>query len=541
MQLSSNTDVTQGKSGVPKVSQGVGHVTHIVGVTQRGPVGIATMVRSWTEFEQIFGWHGLSYDGTMAVWNFYKESGGVGEVWVTRVVHYNPSTHLKTSVAATLNLNSGGTGTLLAATLECLAYSDGTYGNALAPTIGNATNGRSDYFDLGIQQSGVVVATIPNCTMDSTSNDYVVTKVALWNGANDQLMTVVDLAMVGTPAQRRPANTSASPTKLSSGDDGLVGLTDTDWSGDATAGNGILAGNAIGQPTLLLCPNRATAQVANAEITYDEQTRGKRLFSILDTPANLLHVAAVQYLATTAAIQNLTQCAAAFWPWPRIDNPDPAIFGSAKTIAVPPSGLVAGVFQRAATATRRGYAENPAGLDYPFFSVRGFENEDDARRQPHEVCAGLTGKNTRDYVFPNRLNPLRVDPGTPFYIDGEYTLSAGAAGSWDTTGKQIAGQAVMRAFAVGLDPVRHRNHTQQLEDEANDATNAYLRSLCRDGYFASMVPKEAYSTDFGPGQNTADTKAAKQLNGQVGIALSDPAIFVNIVIASQSPAFVTVA
>lgn len=539
-QLSSDVNVTQGSSSVPNITQQEGHVVNIVGVSQRGPVGVATLVQSWAEFERLFGWFTTTADGTLAVWNFFQETGGTGTVYFTRVVHY--ATGVKTSAAATITLPTVAVGTTTQDTLKVDGYSDGTYANDLGPGIADATNGNAEYFNLGIYQGGVLIDTIPNCTMDSTNTtNYVETLVTEWNKTHHQLITVTDLDATGSATVRRPANTSVPPTEMTTGDDGLTSIADVDYVGTTTLANGIYACGTIEAPTLILVPGRATSTVANALVTYCELTRGKKLFAILDTPSGNTKTQAVTYTKTTAALKNLTQQAAIFWPWPRIDNPDQTVFGTAKTITVSPTGLVAGLFARVATATKKGFAENPAGVSYPFYSVRGFEGEDDDRKTQHAVCAGLTGKDTRDYVFPERINPLRKDESSPFYLDGEYTLKAGNTGSWSTTGKQLAGQAIMRALETGLQVVRHRNHNQQLEDECRDGCYAYLEGLTANEYFASLNPKEAFAVDFGPGQNTANSKAAFKINGQIGVALSDPAIFVNVVVNPLSTQLVSVA
>lgn len=73
-----------------------------VGVTERGPVGVATRITSPEEYANVFG--GVTpnaFDLPTAIDNFFEEGGQV--VWITRTVHYTDiqNANSKTSAAAT--------------------------------------------------------------------------------------------------------------------------------------------------------------------------------------------------------------------------------------------------------------------------------------------------------------------------------------------------------------------------------------------------------------------------------------------------------
>ena len=84
-------------------------VTGAVGVTERGPLGVATLTTSFEEWVKVFGSFISDSDLSIAVQGFY-DNGGV-QLYTVRTVHYadvtSPAT--KTSVAATLNLATGAT------------------------------------------------------------------------------------------------------------------------------------------------------------------------------------------------------------------------------------------------------------------------------------------------------------------------------------------------------------------------------------------------------------------------------------------------
>lgn len=99
--------------GVPTADTGA------VGVTERGPVGVQTLITAHEEYVRIFGNDVANGNVSHAVRGFFAEGGQ--RMYVVRTVHYtnvdNPAT--KTSAAATRNIPTGATapssGTVLGA------------------------------------------------------------------------------------------------------------------------------------------------------------------------------------------------------------------------------------------------------------------------------------------------------------------------------------------------------------------------------------------------------------------------------------------
>lgn len=58
----------------------------------------------------------------------------------------------------------------------------------------------------------------------------------------------------------------------------------------------------------------------------------------------------VTYVATTAALEELSEFGAIYWPRVKVLNPAKSVFASAEQLVVPPSGIVAGVFGRTDSA-----------------------------------------------------------------------------------------------------------------------------------------------------------------------------------------------
>lgn len=83
---------------IPAIAAQPTAVTGVVGVTERGPIGVATLVTSWEEYVNIFGGYTADSDVAIAANGFFYNGGSF--LWVVRTCHYtNPD--LATSFTAT--------------------------------------------------------------------------------------------------------------------------------------------------------------------------------------------------------------------------------------------------------------------------------------------------------------------------------------------------------------------------------------------------------------------------------------------------------
>jgi hypothetical protein len=87
------------------------------------------------------------------------------------------------------------------------------------------------------------------------------------------------------------------------------------------------------------------------------------VFAILDPPAGLGAAGIVDYVLNTAALGNLSEHAAIYWPRVKVLNPSRSVFGSSDQLAVAPSGIIAGVFSRTDGGRPGGVYDPPAGID----------------------------------------------------------------------------------------------------------------------------------------------------------------------------------
>jgi phage tail sheath protein FI len=395
-------------------------------------------------------------------------------------------------------------------TLQIDGKYDGTYANDYRIKIGAATSGEASEFNLDVLDStGLVLESWPNLTMDSTEARYVEDVV----NEGSTRITATDLEAVGTATTRRPLN--GTSTAMTGGDDGLVGLADSDYVGSSASATGLRALDTVDELTLLAVPGVATSAVHNAMITYCEVTRGGQVFAVLDPPSDLTVSQMITYVTSTAAIGGLTEYAAIYWPRIEVLNPNKTLFGKDATIPLPPSGHIAGMYARNDNAKPGGVWTQPAGTEEgKLFGVLGFEGSDASGKHP------VLKEETRDLVFPKRINPITTMKGVPRYVDGARTLKGD--GNWPSVGQRRGVSFAERSIKLGLQFARHKNNTPELRGDCKRTVFAFLKDQMDAGAFVTKDPATAYFVDFGDALNTV----ANKIVGRIGLATAQPAEFI---------------
>jgi phage tail sheath protein FI len=118
-------------------------IAAMVGIAERGPIGVATLVTSFDEYRDIFGGYTTDAEMTTAAEGFFDNEGQF--LYVTRTVHFadpsNPAT--KVSLKATINLltAAGGptAGSVTSNNTETFLLADGQTVVVDVDTGGNAT------------------------------------------------------------------------------------------------------------------------------------------------------------------------------------------------------------------------------------------------------------------------------------------------------------------------------------------------------------------------------------------------------------------
>lgn len=426
-------------------------------------------------------------------------------------------------------VHTGGTGAA-EATLNVPARYDGTYAHRLKLRIQDADSGRPEEFNVQVLDDGAVVGNFRDVTMDSAGVRYFP------NVINDSvigspLLLVEDMGLVGTALARRPANGTFGP--LTGGNDGLLGILDDDFIGSSVAPPGVsktgmFALDALDTISILSIPDRATVAVHHAMQSFCEVWMERQVFPIMDPPANLSAVGVVAYATTTANLKGSSEFGAMYWPWILVKNPNRKLYGNVDTIAVPPSGAVAGIYARTDAAVPGGVYQAPAGEERGRFisvNMRGFASDE------------AKDKRKRGYVYDNLVNPLAVWTGAPMHIDGSRTFKQD--GNFPSVSERRGVIFIEQSLRGALRKHRFDHNDDTLRQTLTRKTERFLEEQMGLNAFRSQIPKEAFFVDFGPGLNTPDVVFRKLVMGRIGLATQKPAEWIYLdfsQLVAQTPA-----
>jgi phage tail sheath protein FI len=499
--LSSKVIVSEQEPNVRPVDGVATSVAGMLGITERGPIGVPTLVTSPDEYRKIFGGYVQNADLPIAVAGFYENGGA--QLWIVRTCHYATGVAAAVKGSVTFKDDPGNT----VDTLKIEGKTPGAYANSLTVAVKAATSGEADLFDVTVSLSTTVLESWPNLSMDPANARYVQTVINDANAGSDYIAAV---AMDVTAPYARPKNGSAAMTL---GDDGLTGLADTDFIGSATDGNGLRAFDTVLDLSLLAVPGRATAALHVALLDYCQDTRGGSVFPVLDPPANQTAAAMVTYVKTTANILNKTEFGAIYWPRIKVLNPKKSVFGSAEQITVYPSGHILGVYVRKDASRAGGVYESPAGIeDGVIRGCLGFETNE------------CLLEEKRDLVYPNRINPLTSAPGQAPYIDGSRTLKGN--GNFPYIGERRGAIFIEQSLKQALQFARHKNNTEDLRAQVFRTSQKFLLDQMNVGAFRSKEPAKAFFVDVSETLNPPSLVFQGKLRARYGLATNKPAEFI---------------
>jgi phage tail sheath protein FI len=392
----------------------------------------------------------------------------------------------------------------------------GAYANTIQVEIRVATSGAPTSFNLAVVEDGSYREIFSNVDLNPTSARHI-ERIINDAKTGSSLIRVTDQRLAGAPTL--PPQLVA----LSGGDDGLDGFGDVDLVGNALGRTGLHALDRTIDIALLLVPGHATPAVHNAMITYCEVDRGGSMFAVLDPPAGASATDIVTYVESIAALLNLSEFGAIYWPRVRVLNPDSTVFGADATIIVPPSGILAGAFARTDAARPGGIYDPPAGTEAGrLLGVLGFETDE------------VLEEAKRDLVYPKRINPLATGPGLPRFIDGSRTLKGD--GNFPYVAERRGVIFIEQSLKQGLQFARHKNNTEGLRATVRRTITTFLLTQMKNGAFQSNDPAKAFFVDVSDALNTAVVVMAGQLLARIGLATNKPAEFIVLRIAQDTRA-----
>lgn len=487
-------------------------IAGFVGITERGPMGVATSIGSPEEYRKVFGGYLSTSDIPQTIDAFFASGGK--NCYVVRTCHYSTGTPTATGGTVTLK-DTGNTVDNLKVDSKDL----GGYSTGVTVTIADASSGDAAKFDLSVYKGGVLVETFPNLSTDPADLRFVESVVNSAIFGSDYIkVTSLDV----TSPYARPKNVSA--VALVGGADGLTSIADIDFVGDSTTKNGLHAFDRIFDVAGLAVPGKATATIQTALLTYCEVTKEGKCFAVLDPPAGNSKSQIVTYVTTTAALEGLSEQGAIYWPRLKVANPDKTIFGSSDTITVPPSGFVLGRYAKNDSTGDAGVFKTPAGVDDGALpaTVLGLETDE------------VLEKGVRDVVTSHRINPITRLPGYPYFIDDSMGLKA--SGIFPYVGQRRGQNYIKASLDNGLQWVRHKNNTPALRAEVSRSAKAFLLPLCRAGAFATTNPSLAFFVQCNDDNNPPSVVLAGKLKLKYGTAPATPARMVEVTVTKDTRA-----
>lgn len=375
-------------------------VSCVAGPTERGPVGVPTLISSAHQYTRIFGGDIAASDFPMLA----KRALSYGAtLWVSRVVHHEDPARRGTETAAAAHVEIPARGTGAPALLRVKASSPGAWGDDLSVHFGAGGIDPDAGFTLRVYEGGEPVETWADLSMRPEDETFC-EKIKSAYIEVEALAPDLSEGMEAAPA--------LGIYELAGGDDGLDGLCDADFIGDAAAKTGLYAFDVVDDAIQLAVPGVSSPAVIAAGLGYCEG-RGDLLF-VTETPFGLTPQEAVDFRLGQGSYSHapfVSSYGAMYYPKLKVYDTS-----RARERLISPVGDVLGVMcvndfaeneSFVPAGTRRGRILNALGVDQ---DVGG---------------AGRLGE--ANYLCENQIDPVCVFPDTGPVVWGAQTLQRQAS------------------------------------------------------------------------------------------------------------------
>jgi uncharacterized protein len=503
--LSSKITIVEEEPTIRGIPSAPTSVVGAVGITERGPIGKPVLCTSFGEYTRTFGSFTKNSDLALAAMGFFENGGR--QLYVVRTAHYadiKDATSVTARRALGMLVGDKPDGTSVQV-VKIEGKDPGSYANQIKVEV-KVSATEKDRVDLAVVLDGKTRETYTGLSADQAHARFIEKLVNDPKSGSGLVRLAVQTGSEGILPKPQSV-------QLAGGDDGLSGLTDQDFVGSELSKTGLRALDSVQDLSLLMIPGMATPVVHTSMIQYCEVARSSMVFAVLDPPADQSAQEIVEYVRTTAKLEEATEHAAIYWPRVRILNPAKAILGSDDTITVPPSGIICGVYARNDGAQPGGIYDPPAGIEKgKMLGVVGFENDETLEEAK------------RDLIYPWRINPLTTGPSMPRYIDGSRTLKG--TGNFPYIGERRGVTFIERSLKDGLQFARHKNNTEALRAQVQRTITSFLMTQMNNGAFRSKEPEKAFFVDLS--ENGEEEILAGRLNVRVGLATNKPAEFIEL-------------
>lgn len=233
------------------------------------------------------------------------------------------------------------------------------------------------------------------------------------------------------------------------------------------------------------------------------QPSGGDRFIILTVPLGSDEQEAVDWFRFD--LGRFSKFAALYWPWIRVADP----LANGRPLLVPPLGHVAGIYAR--TDTTRNVGKAPGGtVDGALNFLLGLELE--------------PTQGQRDFVYPNKINPLISSPQTGLAVWGVRTIAIES--EWRYIQARRLFMFLEKSVFNATGWIVFENNGPGLWARIKGQLDGFLGNLFNEGLFFGGSPSEAFFVIVDETNNDASTIEAGQVIIDVGAAPNRPAEFV---------------
>jgi phage tail sheath protein FI len=276
----------------------------------------------------------------------------------------------------------------------------------------------------------------------------------------------------------------------------------------SASSRGIFALNKIDEIMQVIIPDFAGDVVVTGDLldyaaARASQPSGGDRFIILTVPVGSDAQEAVDWFRFD--LGRFSKFAALYWPHIRVADP----LANGRPLTVPPLGHVAGVYAR--TDTTRNVGKAPGGtVDGALNFLLGLESE--------------PTQGERDFVYPNKINPLISSPQTGLAVWGVRTIAIES--EWRYINARRLFMFLEKSVYNATGWIVFENNGGQLWARIAGQLNGFMNNLFNEGLFFGASPSDAFFVIVDESNNDADSINAGQVIIDVGAAPNRPAEFV---------------
>jgi len=489
-----------------KPIEGVGTaVAAFLGIAEKGPIGKATMVANWTQYQELYGGFVPGAYLAQSVYGYFNNGGSLA--FVVRIGNESDAEVAAPAPVAEITAKAAGN----PVTLKALARGSGAEAEGIHVEV---SEGPEDTFNLTVKK-GTAEEKFEGLTMARGAKNAleVVNK-------QSTLITLEEVRVTGLAIpERAPAAGTYSLTVASS--QALAPVSPAQYEGAVLDRTGLGGLEAIDQVTMVCAPDvmaafqagsldrKGVQAVQLAMISHCERM-GDRV-AIIDPLPDMNAQEAYDWRVNEAGYDS--KYAAMYYPWVEVANPDPN--ATTTTQFVPPSGFMAGVWAR--SDSERGVHKAPA----------------------NEVIRGVIGLPTmltpseQGVLNPVGVNCIRAFPGRGIRIWGARTLSSDP--SWRYLNVRRLFNFVEKSIYQGTQWAVFEPNDVFLWGKLKRDVGAFLRTVWMGGALFGDTPDQAFFVKCDAENNPSATRDVGQLYIDIGIAPVKPAEFVIFRIGQYSP------